>query len=399
MIRLTLCSLLTVTVALTEPVFAQEAPDFRVRDGYAVTAASEPLDEARFMEFGPNGDLYVSAPRAGEIYTLRDSDGDGVYEKAAVFVNDKKLAHGMHYYDGWLWFAQSQGIHRGRDTDGDGVMDEIVTIFEDGELPGGKGHWWRPVFVTEDGFYTSVGDEGNITDDLETDRMKLWFYSHDGETRKFIAGGIRNTEKYRFRPGTDELWGIDHNSDWYGEPMGENRDQQAITDYNPPCELNLYVEGGFYGHPYFLGNRQPRLEYMEKEGILDLAEKTIPPAWNFAAHAAPNGFCFIDGSDHLPADHQGDLFAASHGSWNRTIKVGYSVDRILFDDQTGKPYGMLRIVSCLPNDNVHRDDRDSIMGRPVDCVQAPDGTVLFSCDFTNRIYRIAYTGGDSEVDE
>lgn len=372
-------------------------PEFRVRDGYHVSLASKQLPEARFIEFDDNGTLYVSAPRKGEIYTLRDTDNDGVYEQIGTFVSGKKLVHGMHFYKGWLWFAQSQGIFKGRDTNGDGVADEVATIIPDGELPGGKGHWWRPIFVTDDGFYTSVGDEHNFSKTTDAERTRLWFYSLDGKKREEIASGIRNTEKYRYRPETTELWGLDHNSDWFGEPLGEDKEHQAITDYNPPEELNHYVKGGFYGHPYLVGDRIPRLEFLDKPDLLELAEKTIPPAWKLDAHAAPNGFTFLDTDKHFPKDHVGDLFIACHGSWNRTTKVGYSIDRILFDDQTGKPYGSLRIVSTLKSDHEKRDDRSGIMDRPVDCAVAPDGTIIFSCDYANTLYRISYIGGETEI--
>ena len=31
---------------------------------------------------------------------------------------------------------------------------------------------------------------------------------------------------------------------------------------------------------------------------------------------------------------------------------------------------------------------EKVLARPVDCVEAPDGSILFSCDQTKRIYRI-----------
>ena len=42
--------------------------------------------------------------------------------------------------------------------------------------------------------------------------------------------------------GLEESWEIQENS-------------QPITDYNPPGEMNKYVEGGFYGHPFIVGNQ------------------------------------------------------------------------------------------------------------------------------------------------
>ena len=91
------------------------------------------------------------------------------------------------------------------------------------------------------------------------------------------------------------------------------------------------------------------------------------------------GFTFLS-KDYFPG-HQGDMFVAFHGSWNSTERVGYRIERVLFDSESGRPYGSLRIVSCLDGQNV--------LDRPVDCAEAPDGTVLFSSDQSNRIYRIS----------
>jgi glucose/arabinose dehydrogenase len=88
----------------------------------------------------------------------------------------------------------------------------------------------------------------------------------------------------------------------------------------------------------------------------------------------------------MPADHVGDMMIACRGSWNSTEPVGYCVARVLFDDLTGKPYGMLPIVQVL------KQPEQVPLARPVDCVQAPDGTILFSSDQPGRVYRIRWVG-------
>ena len=62
--------------------------------------------------------------------------------------------------------------------------------------------------------------------------------------------------------------------------------------------------GGFYGWPWFyLGNHvDPR----HKGKHADLANKVI----------------FYTG-EQFPAEYRGDIFAAFHGSWNRTRRTGY----------------------------------------------------------------------------
>ncbi len=357
-----------------------DTPAFWVRPGFKVTRVASDLSNARFMEFGPNGDLYMSRPNRGDILTLR-RNGDQ-YKVSGTFIKNKPSAHGMSFYDGWLYFSTTGEIYRSQDTNGDGVADTTGLLLNTDQLGArGGGHWWRPVLVTEKGIFTGIGDGGNINDEYESMRQKLWFFPHGSTERQLWSSGTRNTEKLRIRPGTQEVWGMDHGSDNWGKTLGEKTGtDQPFTDRVPPDEFNHYKEGQFYGHPFVLGNGIPRLEFKDRPDFIELARKTVVPEWNFGAHWAMNGFCFAT-SRALGDDVQGDAFCAAHGSWNSVVKVGYRIERVLFDRVTGKPYGSLAMVKTLgPNGEV--------LARPVDCVEEPGGSILFSCDYTNAIYRL-----------
>ncbi|MBX3357105.1 MAG: PQQ-dependent sugar dehydrogenase [Phycisphaeraceae bacterium] len=363
---------------------------FKVRPGYEVTVAVQDLPGARFLEVDDQGTVYCSLPRSGQIVALKDTNGDGTFDSRTIFVANKPLVHGLCFFDGWLWFATSGSIHKARDTNADGVADEVVDIVPAGSMPRGGTHWWRSLLVTPDGLYTSIGDGSNISDQTKTDRQKIWSFSLDGSGKQLFASGIRNTEKLRIRPGTSEIWGFDHGSDNFGEPLGDRPGiDQPITDLNPSDEFNLYTKGGFYGHPFIVGDRIPRYEYRDRADIHDLAKKTIPPQWKVGAHWATNGWCFIDPAINdrtgaFPKDHNGDAFVACHGSWNSSLRVGYCIARVLFDPTTGRPYGLLKVVDTI-------DAGDNVAARPVDCVQMPDGSILFSSDQPGRIYRLRAT--------
>lgn len=364
--------------------------NFSVRQGYRVTLAAE-LPDARFLEFGDNGVLYCSRPDRGDIIAFQDKDGDGVLETRGDFVTGKRSVQGMCFHDGWLWFSTMGSIHKARDKDGDLKSDEVVDIIPVGSLPRGGTHWWRSLLVTNDGLFTSIGDSENISDQTKTEREKIWHFSLDGSDKKLFCSGIRNTEKLRYRPGTTEVWGFDHGSDYFGAKIGKG--SVGSTDLNPPDELNKYTQDAFYGHPFVVGNRVPRQEYLDREDIGQLCDQTTPPEWCMGAHWAINGFTFIDPAINdktkaFPADHDGDVFFASHGSWNSSRRVGYCVGRILFDD--GKPYGLLKIVSTLDEKN------QVVWARPVDCAQAPDGSIVFSCDQPGKIFRIRYVGNEKK---
>lgn len=352
-------------------------PEFAVRPGYTVTLAAQDLGETRFIVFDDSGRLYLSQPNTGSIVQLIDADNDGTFESKRDFATGFEMVHAMQWKDGWLWWARSGQVGKSRDTNDDGAADETVIVLDN--LPKGGGHWWRSLLVTNDAIYTSIGDSGNINDETDTDRQKIWKYTIDGTSRTLFASGIRNTEKLMLRPGTDEVWGCDHGSDWYGRPWGDRGGKQPITDLNPPDEFNHYVEGGFYGHPFVVGNKLPRIEFADRKDIVELADKTIPPAWSNGAHWANNGWTFLT-KDAFP-DHQGDAIIAFHGSWNSKTRVGYKVQRILFDKVTGKPYGSLTIVDCV------KDNR--VLARPCDVTEAPDGTLLFTDSLGGRLFRVA----------
>jgi glucose/arabinose dehydrogenase len=380
-------------------------PAFAVRSGYKVTLAAGSVANARFMEFDNQGILYLSQPDAGRITSYKYNN-DGTVTKIADVVTGKRTVHGMHFFNGWLWFTTSGSIHKGKvRPDGSG-LDELTDVIKDnGTLPSGGAHWWRPILVDSTGFYTEIGDPGNITDvddtgldpsertprprtdELTKQREKIWRFNLDGTGKTLFAGGTRNTEKLRFRPGTSEVWGCDHGSDNFGGPLGEQAGRnQPVTDFLPGDELNLYEQGKFYGHPYIVGNNIPRIEFHKRADILAVAKKATPPALTFGAHWANNGFTFLE-KDGLGM--KGDMLVAFHGSWNDTTLSGYRIQRVMFDAASGRPVGSVPLVITLTEDG-----RRSLAS-PVDVAEAPDGSVLFTTDVgPNRrgpgaIYRLS----------
>lgn len=357
-------------------------PEIWVRSGYELSVAVNSDQRTRHMCVGPDGTLYYTTTPDRIIMAAKDKDDDGYYETYTEFHVSEKGVYTVLWYRGWLWYSESGAIYKLQDKDNDGIADGKLTIIPDGSLPSGGGHHYRSILIHKGRLYTGIGDAGNINDMVDTEREKIWTFDLEGKDKKLWCSGIRNTEKLVLRPGTDEIWGMDHGSDWFGREVGDERGMQPITDYNPPGEMNKYIEGGFYGHPFITGNRVPRYEYADRDDIIELAAKTIVPQWCSGAHWAPNGMMFYTG-DQFPAEHNGDAFVAYHGSWNRSVKAGYQVTRVLFED--GKPYGEKAYVKFITKNQ-------EVLGRPVDVVQAPDGTLLISEDQENKIYRLKYVG-------
>lgn len=369
-------------------------PEFWVRAGLKVTLAAEGFGESRFMEFDNFGTLYVSQPNAGNLVAMTRSPGAEKYEQKVTVISGMKRLHGLAMGDdGYLYFTTTGAIYRFKPTQQPATLtkDQIQTVIPDGQLPRDGGHWWRSIAVKNGKLWTSIGDSGNINDETNTERQKIWQFTINPETgaasgKTLWSTGIRNTEKLRVRPGTDSLYGCDHGSDTFGSRYGEQnggRNGGPITDNFPPCEFNNYVKGFNYGHPFVTGIGLPRPEFASRPDILELVENNTAPVWCFGGHWAPNGWDFTKTTKVL--DKAGDAVVALHGSWNARQKQGYRVERICFDEATGKPYGAMMLVGTL------KPGTQNVLARPVDVTEEPTGDLLFSDDSGGKIYRISRT--------
>jgi len=118
---------------------------------------------------------------------------------------------------------------------------------------------------------------------------------------------------------------------------------------------------------------------------VDLAEKVVVPDVLVQSHSATLNLCFYTG-DQFPAEYKGDIFAAFHGSWNRTKRTGYKIVRVLFDHATGEALGEYEdfVTGFVTS-------RGDVWGRPVGIAVAKDGALLFSEDGNSTIWRVSYT--------
>ncbi|MGN6367517.1 MAG: PQQ-dependent sugar dehydrogenase [Phycisphaerae bacterium] len=404
-------------------------PEFKIQAGYRVEAVTDEYrrTEVRFLQFDDFGTLYVSSHKYGTITSFKKQP-DGTYKKVAVVVkvDPRKISglHNMEFVDGWLWYTTSHGIYKAKPVEDGSKLTDTTVILPEGSVPGGGGHWWRPILVDSDGFYTGVGDHENFSDlndkkilakqqDSEPhaeEREKIWKYYFDGRPKTLFCSGVRNTEKLLFRPGTHEIWGCDQGSDNFGKLLGDQIGvDQPITDRIPGEEVNHYEQGKFYGHPYLLDANIVRPEYYdlgriardrivanpqppEYPNLEAMKAVAVQPAYMFPAHWAACGWTWLNKDSAL--GHRGDMYIGFHGSWNHDIKQGYCIGKLEFD-AAGHPKQGYEIVDCLMNHNVARTDRGGFYGRPVDIIEEP-GTdnLLFSVDEPNgRVYRLSKVAG------
>ena len=355
----------------------------RVPPGFKIDLVAANLRNPRFLLTAPNGDIFVSESTANRIKVLRDSKNSGKPEMVEVFAErDLNKPFGLAFYPPgsdpqFLYVANTDGVvrlpYRNGDLKARGPAEKLATQLASGAgfLRGG-GHWTRDIVFSPDGkkMYVSVGSHSNNSDNgAESDRARIFEFNSDGTGRKVYAWGIRNAVGIVFRPGTSELWMSTNERDNLGEDL--------VPDY-----ISSVRPGGFYGWPWFyIGNHQDP-EHQDKQA--DLASKVIVPDVLLQSHSASLNLCFYNG-DQFPAEYKGDIFAAVHGSWNRTRRTGYKIIRVPFDHATGKARGEYEdFVTGFVAPDGH------VWGRPVGICVAKDGALLFSEDGNDTLWRVSY---------
>ena len=104
------------------------------------------------------------------------------------------------------------------------------------------------------------------------------------------------------------------------------------------------------------------------------------------AHSACLGLAFYTG-EQFPEKYRHGAFAACRGSWNRSQATGYKIIFIPFgDDHRPKGYYEDFVTGFLTD-----PEKPDTWGRPVSVLVAPDGSLLFTEEENQRIYRVSYS--------
>jgi glucose/arabinose dehydrogenase len=86
--------------------------------------------------------------------------------------------------------------------------------------------------------------------------------------------------------------------------------------------------------------------------------------------------------DMFPEEYRDQIFIAEHGSWNRSVPIGYRIGLVRLEGDRAVSYEVFA-EGWLQEDG-------EAWGRPVDVQLLPDGSMLISDDKAGAIYRIWY---------
>jgi glucose/arabinose dehydrogenase len=348
-------------------------------EGFRVERYAQLGDEPRELRTAPNGDLFVSDSSAGKVEVFRGITKDAKPEQQSVFITGLKNNFGIAFYPigenpEWIYLANTGSVVRYHYHNGDlKATGEPETVID--ELPAGGGHWTRDLAFSKDGkrLFVSVGSRSNVdnpdTHPAEKNRADILEFTPEGKFVKIYAAGIRNPVGIAVNPTTGQLWCSVNERDMLGDNL--------VPDY-----ITSVKEGGFYGWPwYYMGDHQdPRLPgaHPELKGKVTVPDVLLQP------HNASLELTFYSGTQ-FPSEFHGDIFAAEHGSWNKSARAGYEVIRVPLNDGRSKGvYGDFLTGFVTDNGNV--------WGRPVGVATAPDGSLMVSDDGSKSIWRVSYTG-------
>jgi len=348
-------------------------------EGFKVQLYAEHLTEPREIRKAPNGDLFVAESHGNKIDVFRGITSDGKPEQVSTYATGLHDPFGIAFYPlgdnpQWVYIANTNSVVRFAYKSGDlKASAEPETIIS--ELPSGGGHWTRDLAFSPDGskLFVSVGSASNVDDPdthpAEQHRANILEYTPDGKFVKVYASGIRNPVGIAVNPITGQLWCSVNERDMLGDNL--------VPDY-----ITSVKEGGFYGWPwYYMGDHQdPRLEGKHPE----LRGKVTVPDVLLQPHNASLEMTFYEGRQ-FPKQYHGDIFAAEHGSWNKSVRTGYEVIRVPLEN--GKASGVYEdFLTGFVVSN------DAVWGRPVGVAVAQDGSLMVTDDGSKSIWRVVYGG-------
>ena len=342
--------------------------DISLPDGFAIQVFAEGLRGPRFMAVGPDSVLYVADRGNDRIVALPDANGDGQADEIRVVAEGLNNPHNLSFHEGSWYVAVTEGVVRLNDSDGDGVAESFTTLL-DTFLPPGQ-HSSRTIAFLPDGrLLISAGSTCNVCEEEDPRRAAITVYdSPVGQDQltgeQIYASGLRNAVGLTIHPETGQLWVTNNGRDLLGDDL-------------PPETVYSVTEGGDYGWPSCHSGTVVDPEF-GFDGACAVAGK---PVVTIQAHSAPLGLTFYTG-DAFPAEYQGDLFVALHGSWNRSVPTGYKIVRVPLDGSiaTGP-------VEDFATGWLNEADYSS-NGRPVGVTVGADGALYVSDDKGGYIYRI-----------
>lgn len=335
--------------------------------GFGISVFASGLNTPRNLAFGTDGYLYVAERGAGRIVRLADRNHDGLSDGLEVIAQGFDRPSSLAFHpNGSLYVSTPTQVFRLSQPNAAGVFQKRELLIDG--LPGPLDHFTRTLLFSADGasLFIQVGSSCNVCVESDARRATIMRFNADGSGGAVYAKGLRNAVGITFRPGTAELWATNNGTDNLGDNVPPDTVQivQQGQDFGwPRCHAGTIVDPTFGGGGACNGVAAPLVKIQ--------------------AHSAALGLAFYSGA-RFPADYQGDLFVALHGSIYRSAPTGYKLVRIHLTN--GRPAANAEDFATGWLLSSGKE-----WGRPTDVLSGPDGSLYVSDDSGGKIYRIFYS--------
>ena len=376
---------------------------------YCMIRFASGLTAPRQLAIAPNGDIFVAT--TGMIEVLFDANDDGVSDagERSTFASVPSANHGLAITATHVYASSPTNVYRwpynADDRTATGGMETVVNA-----IPGG-GHAARTLVVdAQNRLYVNIGSAGNVDAPagptappdsralirrFDLDAVPTGGYA--ASAGEVFAYGLRNETALSI-DSKGRLWGAENGRD--NLMVGGD-----IHFDNPAEEVNVFDTarpGLNYGYPFCWsegiwmdtamakGRGTQHLDPDQPGGFTEAMcqdkNVIVPPAFALNAHLAPLDIVEYRGGGY-PSEMSGNLFVASHGSWNRE------------SGQVGRMIIRLKMGGSGPTEAVNFLGQSDGMGgllqggwavRPVSIKVDDGGLLVVSDDGSGTVNKIGY---------
>jgi putative heme-binding domain-containing protein len=246
------------------------------------------------LKLGPDGILYA-ANQTGEVYSLRDTDNDGLEDMALLYCNVKDLGlrspSGFTHNGDTIYIGTAQQIRAFLDMNKDGHADTSWVFFD--QIPNSEHpyEWTSGLTFGPDGwlYFALSTDSWNAapSPDPKGYRGSILRISPDGKKVESVAIGIRS------------VYGLSFNSN--GDLFFTDNEGGG----NPTEELNKLDRNAFYGH------NPDKYTF----------STVTPPVLDLKSEVAPSGIEFNKRGNNFGSTEE-NLLIAFYGPGERWTRGG-----------------------------------------------------------------------------
>jgi glucose/arabinose dehydrogenase len=354
--------LLSCSVAAGPPADTPDLQKIKLPPGFSISVYAENVPNARQMALGTNGTLFVGSRSKGNVYAIVDRNKDNKADQVLTIARGLDMPSGIAFRNGSLYVGEVSRVTRYDNIESQLANPPKPVVVND-KFPNDRAHGWKFLAFGPDGkLYVPVGAPCNICvpDERHGNISRM---NADGSNLEVVASGVRNSVGFDWDPRTKELWFTDNGRDNLGDNI-------------PPDELNhVTAQSLNFGYPHCHAGMIPDPEFGKQP-----CSMFTPPAMKLGPHVAAIGMRFYTGT-MFPAAYRNQIFIAEHGSWNRSVPLGYRISVVHVEGNKAVKYEQFAEGWLRGGD---------AWGRPADVLVMPDGALLVSDDELGAIYRIAY---------